>query len=203
MIDWKAIKAQLGAIIADISELGPEHVRWMDESQGSEWHVEPSIFLRLKTTKRQGIEEERRTDVEIEVDDETKVVDQVVEMVGQRQFTLSIRVESFDQDVASERFAGNVVDRIAIRLMRSTTKERLTSCAIETREATQFLDYLSGGRRVSCYVLDVQMRTIDIDRDKTAAAGSFIERVEGEGTIAADGTEVDVSIAASLEVNPF
>lgn len=182
MIDWTGIKQTLGDVLADISELGPQAVRWVDEAGGPIWDTTPTLYLRLASVSREGIEENRRTFVNTTSDLEVVVT-------GQRRFTLSIRVESFEQNIASTVFAGNIADRIALRLMRTSTLERLAGvCGIESRQPTKWFDYKANGRQVSVYVIDVAMRTVDNDADTFAGAGgwineAFIDSVPGDDVI--------------------
>jgi len=175
VIDWRGIKEALASLIADVSELGPASIRWKDEGGGSTWVADPAIFLRLSATQRQGIEEERRED--------HRPDDDVVVVTGQRRFALMVRCESFEQDIASPRFAGAVLDRIATRIMRQTSLARLAPfCAIEERRPTKWFSSVNQGRQTSVYALDVMMRTVDNDIDAVIDSGGFISEVIGQST---------------------
>lgn len=186
-IDWTTIKSQIATFMPDISGLPAAQIRWRDEAVGSTWVADPSLWMRLQSVNRLGIEEEFRVD--------NPPGQQDVTLVGQRSFVWNIRAESFEQDIASDKFAGNVLDKVAIRLMRSTQIFARTSFGIITRMPTQFLNYKSDGRQVSCFVMDIQCMTKDTDIDASTHAGDWIGSVRVHGTVD-DVEEIDEIITA-------
>ena len=186
-IDFATIKAEIAAFMPDLSGLPAAQIRWRDEAVGSTWVADPSVWMRLQTTTRMGTEEEFREDNGTE--------NQTVTLVGQRQFGWNLRVESFEQDIASDKFAATVMDRICIRLMRSSQIWARTSFGIVHRTPTQFFSYKDSGRQVSCFVLDILCATKDTDIDTSAHAGDWIGSVHVTGKV--DGVdEVDEIITA-------
>ena len=104
-------------------------------------------------------------------------------MHGQRQFTWNIRAESFEQDIASASFAGNILDTLCIRLMRSGVVAARTSFGIVHRTPTQFFSYKDSGRQIACYVLDILCVTKETDTDINSASGDWIGSVHVTGDI--------------------
>lgn len=174
MIDFTSIKAEIKAFMPALSGLPADQIRWRDEPEGSTFVGDPCIFMRLQSTTRTGIEEEFRED--------NTTGDQTVTLVGQRQFTWSIRAESDEQNIASNRSAQAVADRVAIRLMRASNIYARTAFGIVKRYPTQWVNYKASGRQVSCYMLDILCVTNDTDIDTTRGAGGWIEsaRVYGD-----------------------
>ncbi len=182
MINFPAIKAEINAFMPSLSGLPAAQIRWRDEAAGSAYMPgTTSLYMRLMTTSRVGIEEEFREA------GPAPTADQTVTLVGQRQFSWNLRAESFEQDIASAKFAGNILDTICLRLMRSTSIFARTSFGIVHRTPTQFFSYKDSGRQVSCYVLDILCATKETDVDTTRGAGDWIGAAHVTGDI--DGTE--------------
>lgn len=174
MIDFASIKSEIRAFMPSLANLPEKAIRWRDEPEGSVWTQGPSLWMRLQSVSRTGIEEEFRED--------EAPGDQTVTMVGQRQFMWNIRAEAFEGDMAAETFAANILDRVNIRLMRSSSVYARTSFGIVARQPVQFFSYKESGRQVSCYVLDVLCVTKDEDIDTSRNAGGWIgsARVYGD-----------------------
>jgi hypothetical protein len=190
VIDFTTIKSEITAFIPTLSGLPAAAIRWRDEAGGSTWAQGASLWMRLQNTSRIGIEEEFR-------EDRPLGADQTVTLVGQRHFLWNIRAESFEQDIASHDFAGNIADRVAIRLMRSTSIFARTAFGIVHRHPTQFFSYKESGRQVSCYVLDILCITKDTDIDTTEGAGDWIGSARVYGDV--DGVrEVDEIITGDV-----
>lgn len=187
MIDFTSIKAEIDAFMPDLSGLPAAAIRWRDEPAGSSWTQGSSLWMRLQSTSRMGIEEEFRTD--------NGVSNQTVTLVGQRQFSWNIRAESFEEDIASDAFAGAIIDRVAIRLMRSSQIFARTAFGIVHRTPTQFFSYKDMGRQVSCFVLDILCVTKDTDIDASTHAGDWIGSARVHGTVD-DVEEIDEIITA-------
>lgn len=182
MIDFAAIKAEIMAFTPTLAGLDSAQVKWRDEARGSSWAPgNAGLFMRLQTVTRMGIEEELREA------GPSPTADQTVTLSGQRQFTWNVRAESFEQDIASARFAGNIIDTFCIRLMRSSSIWARTSFGIVHRTPTQFFSYKDSGRQVSCYVLDILCATKETDVDTSRGAGDWIGAAHVTGDI--DGTE--------------
>jgi hypothetical protein len=186
-IDFSSIKAEINAFMPDISGLPAAAIRWRDEAQGSVWTQGPSLWMRLESTTRLGIEEEFRED--------DPPGQQIVTLVGQRSFVWNVRAESFEQDISSASFAGTILDRVAIRLMRSSQIFARTSFGIIHRTPTQFFSYKESGRQVACYVLDIQCMTKDTDIDAGTHSGDWIGSVRVHGTVD-DVEQIDEIITA-------
>lgn len=192
-IDFTLIKAEITAFMPALSGLPAAAIRWRDEPEGSTWTQGPSLWMRLQSTSRVGIEEEFRVDDPVP----PYTGDQTVTIVGQRQFMWSLRAESFEQDIASDDFAGNIADRVAIRLMRASSIFARTAFGIVMRHPTQFLSFRESGRQVSCYVLDILCVTKDTDIDTSAHAGDWIGSARVYGDV--DGVrEVDEIITGDV-----
>lgn len=171
-IRWDLIKPLLEDIIGDLTGANAK-VRWEDEPKMATWGDVPMVTLRVTPTVAQGQEEEFTGTVVTETENLSTVV------AGQRQFTLGVKVESFEQDIKSDKFAANVMEKLRIGLKRSTTQARYQGIfAIENRLAINWTDYVdNSGRQVSCYIMDLAMRTVNNDVDESISAGGFISEV--------------------------
>jgi len=188
MIDWATIKSEMAQAVAICAQIDPTQVRWRDEAMGSTWAKGVSVWLRASMVRRHGIEEQNLGYV-------SPTSNQTVTMRGMRKFTMSVRAESFEQDMGQATFAGNIIDAIAMRIMRSSTKALITSFAIEDRLPTTFFSYKSDGRQVSCYVMDMMCLTADYDLDTNPAAGGWINEAIITGTV--DSTAVSLDVKGS------
>lgn len=188
MISRAQVKATMGGILSTIAEIPPNAIRWMDEAQGSVWTGSPALFLRISPTSTQGIDVESVT---AEGDSNP----QVVTVDGQRRFTLSVRCESFEQDIASPEHAANIADTIRIRLKRTSTIAQWRGvCALEAMQPTNRVPYKNQGRNVSAYVIDLMMRTADQDIDTTLGSGDWIGEVIIDGQVGPTDPPIDVPI---------
>ena len=196
MIRWAEIKATMASQIARLTHLDPKQVRWLDEPVGPVWGNVPMVYLRRIANASIGMYEERRTD-----DDLAPAGDQSVTMVRQKLFTVSVRAESFTQDLGDPAFAGNIIDLLETRIYRTTAVEdRLGLFAIVGNEPIRFFDYTAEGRQISCHVLDLRCATVDNDNDDTDDAGGWIQRVQGTGTLyGVDNTDVIATISEDVK----
>jgi hypothetical protein len=190
VINWPVIKQTAHDVITDLTGA---KVIWSDESQGGIWEQGAIIYARISALKGSGIPEEDR--------EPNGTDDQTVTMVAQKTFTLSLRCETFNQDLGSGKHAGDIMERLKTRLKRTSTIERLRGIfAVQEELATNRFSYASQGRQVSCYVLDLGCATVDVDTDDTEDAGGFINRVHSFShyTENNDGTntktQVDVDV---------
>jgi len=182
VIDFAAIKAEIAAFMPALSGVPASRVIWRDEAAGSKYIPgDTAILMRLQNTTRMGIEEEFYTA------GSAPGADQVATVSGQRQFTWNIRAESFEQDIASPKFAGNILDTLCLRLMRATAIWSRTTFGIVHRTPTQFFSYKDSGRQVSCYVLDILCSTKETEQDTSTGAGDWIGAVHVVGDV--DGNE--------------
>lgn len=188
MIDWKTIKPLLKSLVIELTQLDDKRVRWRDEPEGSTWAAEPMVYLRARGIDGFGIGEE--------ITDELPDGTQEVSVCVQKSFTLSMRVESFTQDVSDPNFAGNVLERFKTRRWRTSTVERMHKLlSILTWTPTVWFDYLDNdGRQVSCYNADFVFGAADNDIDTTPGAGDVIEETIVQGTVTSDGTPIAVNL---------
>lgn len=193
MIDWPTIKATASSLVADLSGLGADGVKWRDEPRQPQWGYRTMIYLRASSTRALGFEEEIRGD---NGDD-----DQTVTVYGQRAFTLSVRCESSVIDIADPRHPENVLELLVTRLARTSTSERIHGVfAISTRESIAYVPYFEQGRQVNAYVLDLQCLTISADIDDTADAGGWIDEVQ-VGSSSIKDTDGSVLGTVTLDVD--
>lgn len=175
-IDWPTIKNTISAQIATLTALDPSRIRWVDEPSGILAGALPVIWLRVSSLVPVGMEYETRTD--------NGTNDQTVTVIGQRDFTLSIRIESFTPDIADDRHSMNIGEALRTRLKRSTSiQARSGIFAVRNVLMSKWLGYIESNRPVSAYVLDVLCGTVNVDTDNTIGAGGWIGEVQGTGTI--------------------
>ena len=184
MIAWTVIKQEIASVVAILGGLAPAQVIWRDEAQGGKWMQEPTVLLSIRALDAQGIEEERLAFV-------SATAAQTVTVCSQRPFVLTIRAESFEQSISSDKDASNVIDKIR-RFRRESVRELITSFAIETYQPIQRLVYKSDGRMVSAAILDIRCRTCDNDIDTLPNAGGWIGEALIRGTVDAEVVSLDV-----------
>lgn len=176
MIDWTSIKSAVRPAISDLTALPAAQVKWRDESAGSGWITDPTIYLRLKDITEVGYQQEVRSD--------NAPADQTVTVTQQKQFTLSIRAESFSQPIDSPKHAGALIDVLRTRLKRTTSTERFHGLfSILLYQRVQFFEYVNQDRQVCAYVMDLTCGAVDNDIDTTTGAGGYINEVIGTGTV--------------------
>lgn len=175
MIDWAPIKSGIKSLLVDLTGVTP---RWNDEAEGGVWSGDPSLWLRLRALSEIGYEDERRSQP-------TATDDAIVNTTQQKTFTLSIRAESFSQDIADPRHAGAMLETIKTRLKRRSTAIRLAGLfSIATYQPTKFFNYRDADDRLlNVYVMDLNCATVDNDIDTTPGAGGWINEVTTVGTI--------------------
>lgn len=183
MINWPVIKSTAKALVADLTKLGPERVRWRDEAEGSTWTKDASIYLAVRDIRDLDYGQELRSNA-TDTDGNVIDTDQDVTIAVQKAFTLSVRCESFSQDLSDKRHAGAILDAFSTRLCRSSTIERLRGIfAIADSTPPLWIGYVDNDRQVSVYQMDLFCLTVDNDIDDTVGAGSYIDEIEIEGTI--------------------
>jgi len=194
MIDWAQIKEMAHAIISDLTDLGPERVRWRDETEGAEWADDPVIYLAIRDVRTLGSDEELRENALTE-DGVLLDVDQTVVISAQKLFTLSLQCESFSQDVSDGRHAGAILDKFVTRLSRSTTIERLRGIFAVTDSTPPLnIGVVDEDRKLSVYAMDLFCATVDNDLDDSAGSGGFIDEIEIEGIVDDAGTDRAVNL---------
>lgn len=178
MIAWATIKPIISAQVARIAELPETSVRWVDEPSGLVNGVFPIVWLRVSSVVSVGMDEERYQYSGNMFDGN------LVNMTGPRQFTLSIRAESFTNDIADDRHAGNIIERIKVRIRRSSSlQERNGSFGIAEHLGTKWISYIEAGRPINAYVCDFLCNTVDNDTDTTEGASDWIREAIVDGTV--------------------
>lgn len=195
-IDWASIKPVIVSQIQSIADLQSGEARFVDEPAGLINGLLPVVWLRVTSVMARGIEEERVQDPS--PFDSTQP--QSTNVCGQREFTLSVRCESVTPDVADDRAAVNLAEKIKTRVMRTSSREaRGGLFGIARRLGTSFFSYIEDGRPVSCYVVDLLCTAAANDVD-TESDGSFIQEalVHGDlkGTTGSTIESVDIDANA-------
>lgn len=192
MIDWATIKPLIKAQVSELSGVIDSAVRWVDEPSGPMDGFDLVIYLRISAVSGVGREEERY--------ESNGANDQTVTVVGQREFTLSIRCESFTQDITDPRHAMNVVERVKTRFHRtSAVQDRLGAFAVGTNLGNTWFSFIdAGGRPIDTYIADFRCLTSDADEDLTPDAGAWIGEVVTNGTVTS-GSDTDT---IQLDVKP-
>lgn len=168
MIDWANIKPTISAQVANLADLDPTKVRWVDEPSGLVNGVLPVVWLRVSSVVSNGIEEER-------INPPNALDPQQVNVCGQREFTLSIRCESFTSDVADPLYSGNIAEKIKTRIMRSTAREQRNGFfGIREKLGVKWFSYIEDGRPIQTHVLDLLCTTVNNDFDTDEDAGNWI-----------------------------
>lgn len=191
-IDWSTLKPAIAGQIATLTGLDPRLVKWVDEPSGNLAGASPIVWLRVSSMVPVGVEYETRTD--------NGTGDQTVSVVGHRDFTLSIRIESFALDLANDNHSANVGEALRIRLKRSTSiAARSGIFAIREVLMTKWISYIESQRTITAYLMDLLCAAVDVDIDDTDGAGDWIGEADITGTIKdgpPDSTIANVSIVA-------
>lgn len=175
-VDWATIKSAVASQIATLTGLDPRLVRWVDEPSGTLAGSLPVVWLRVSSLVPVGMDYETRTD--------NGTGEQTVTVVGQRDFTLSIRIESFTPDIADDRHAINIGEALRVRLKRSTSiQDRSGIFAVREILMSKWISYIESNRPISAYMMDVLCGAVSTDVDDTTGAGDWIGEVQGTGTI--------------------
>lgn len=184
-IDWATIKSTIVSQVATLTGLAASRIRWVDEPSGTLAGALPVIWLRVSSVVSNGIEWETRVD--------NPPSNQTVTVSGLREFTLSIRCDSFSFDVADANYSGNIIEALKVRLRRSTSiMARAGVFGIRALLATNWISYIESNRPISSHTLDILCLTVDNDVDATSAAGNWIGEVTGSGPVKQqDGTTID------------
>lgn len=196
MIDWASVKSTIATQIATLTALDPSRVCWVDEPSGTLAGKLPVIWLRVSSIVNVGIDREERTD--------NGTNDQTVTVIGQREFTLSVRIESFTPDIADPMCSANIANAIKTRMKRSTSiQSRAGQFAVRSWLGTKWLSYVENRRPISCHVVDLLCITADYDVDNTIGAGGWIGEVQGAGTIKNnDGSTIDAPAFDATDAHP-
>lgn len=178
-IDMVTLKSEVVDTISDLTGLNPlTQIKWRDEPAASSWDITPIVYLRVTTFDDIGWQEERRGTHVAGTDD-------VVTVVQQKLFTLSLRCESYVQDISDPRFAGTIMSSLTTRLRRSTTTFDVQgSFAVAIYGPTKWFNYIDeSDRQVSCYVKDLRCVTVDYDIDTMVGAGGYINEAIISGSV--------------------
>jgi hypothetical protein len=176
MIDWPSVKSTISSQVSTLTGLAPSLVRWVDEPSGILDGALPVIWLRISSIVNVGIDREERTNEGTD--------DQIVTVIGQREFTLSIRCESFTPDIADAKHAANIVGALKTRMKRSAAVQaRAGEFAVRSWLGSKWFSYIESNRPINVYTLDILCATVDVDIDDTIGSGDWIGEVKGTGTI--------------------
>ena len=124
----------------------------------------------------------------------------IVTDVQQKTFTVTMRCESFDQDIASPTHAGAIMSTVRTRLMRPSSvfaPERWGIFSVLNNGKVNRLSYKSAGRQVTCYATDLLLSAPDVDVDTSVGAGGWI----GDAVIAGTIKDTPGDISVSLDVD--
>lgn len=194
MIEWSQIKPLITSQIVTLSDLPANNVRWVDEPSGPLGGVSPVVYLRIASIVDVGDDEERF--------DENGDDDQTVIVCGQREFTLSVRCESFTPDIADSRSAAAVIEKIKTRWFRTSSfQERAGVFGVLDCLGVKWFNYIADKRPVSTYIADFKCITVDNDEDLSPDTGAWIGEVLINSTNVNDVDGNPLPTQVSLDVN--
>ena len=177
-VNWAGIKHDVETMVAALTGLAANQVKWKEEAAGGTWALSPMIYLEIKSIKEVGYADERR-----EFPDQHLSAQQTVEVVQQKRFILSIRCESFQQDIASPDHAGTIIGTLKTRMQRSTAIFDRGLFSVSLYGDTKWFDFKRDSRTVCCYVLDLTCGAVDSDTDTSADAGDWINEARIQGIL--------------------
>jgi hypothetical protein len=196
VIDWATVKPAITSQMATLTGLDPSRVRWVDEPSGTLAGALPVVWMRVSSIVGTGIEYEQR-------EDDPGGGEQTVSVIGHRNFTLSVRIESFTPDIADQRSALNIGLALRTRLKRSTAiQARAGIFAVREVLMSKWISYVEDGRPLSTYLLDLLCAATDVDTDTTTGAGDWVGEAVIDGAIKdgpPDSTIATVQIDAKAD----
>ena len=196
MIAWELIKPLLSDLIPELLGVPAACLRWKSEPRASTWVGFPTVILDVKSIKEIGVEEEIRNEA---TDDLGNLTGDDAEIVvgGQRQFTLSVRIESDEGDIMRGTHAGSLGAALSVRFGRTSSVERLAQATMAVADSLGAIEFAyndAEGRSINTYVQDYLCLTCDNDVDTTSGAGGYIGRTIIEGTITDGATTIPVTV---------
>lgn len=198
-MNWTPIYAALSSVAA-LSGVAPAAIGFTDQPTAPTWNLGPTLRMQIRNIKGVGIDYEERVDV---APPNAGNLPQAVTVVGQRQFTWSIRCEVYNSDPAT--IAVEYLDALRTRLQRTTTMLDILQPAglaiVDATMAAQQVPNVKNQRIVSTYVLDIVMACAENDVDSAADAGGFINTVVISSSKNPDGSAATVQLQTPDGVN--
>ena len=199
MIDWVRIAPLIKKQVAEFSGIDPYLVRWVDQPSGPLNGASPVIYLRIKDVREIGDDEERYDTTNVAAG--TANNDQLVLVVGQRGFTLSIRCESFTADVTNPLSGANIICAIKSRFSRTSAQlERSGVYNVTDWLNTMFFAYIADGVPTNVYVADLKCVTVDVDEDLSTDAGAWIGETQSSAAPLSDVDSNPTATQPSMDV---
>lgn len=185
-MNWTPIYAAL-AQAAALTGIPASSIDWKDQPQAAAWTYGAKLTMQIRSDHAVGIDYE-------EFAAPIGNANQVVTVVGQRQFIWQIRCEIQNSDPAT--VAVSYLDLLRTRLQRTTTEQDIllpAGLAVVEINPTAQLPNIASTRAVSTYVLDVLMACAENDVDTSPTAGAYVASVgiasnqllNPDGTVAA------------------
>ncbi len=183
-MDWGAAYAGLRAWFVAVSGIPATSVVWEGDAVGMRALPWASLRIFGQATEPH-LDEVRYTD---QGDDE----DLLIEVVGNRRLTLSVRVQSRDQRPDERAFV--VLERVRDRLLLPSSQEALSDLGFGLRESAALVDLGSARdrRQESVAALDIVLHYTVAETGDDEVMGT-IEHVGVGGTVSSGGTEITVA----------
>lgn len=195
-MNWAAIKPALKAIIVSATGLSAAGaVEWQGDSKADGFRPYPRVYLSRSAMAGVGVDSERW-----ELDEYGNVT---VNIGGQRQCTLSVRIESDDQDGGT---ALTVSDRLRMRLRRKSVLAALSQIGFSLnaiQSVTAFTGFTKDSREVSVVNVDVLLNAVDVDQDDTEFTDDYFEavHVQSDPLYKHDSENDDEDELAHVQIN--
>lgn len=177
-MNWTDIRAALKTLIGNLAELPGDETQWEDQGRLYVDSVGRAVAL-LKTDPITPIGQDER----ITTYDETQALGEEMQDVlrGVRNFTLKVKVESYEQ--SDDSTAYTYVERVRDRISRASSLAALrdVGCAFIRTEPTADLSAVRDDRWTSIAVLDIRMRVAVSEADP--ARYGYIATVEVTGPV--------------------
>lgn len=194
-MNWPLIRTTLQSAVVAMTGIAPALVVWRGTLAEKSIVVGTKIVLTANAIKSVGEEENLYEESAVPNQNELEST-----IVGQRQFTWSVQVETQNQPEGTARV---LIDRIRIRLRRPSIGAMLgrASVAVAYALATTENDYLASGREISVATMDLLMNANDVDRDDTLGSGDWIGQVliESDTIDEAPGEPFDPQIELDVD----
>lgn len=170
-MNWPTIRDTLQLSVSKMTGLQIDDVVWAGSFAERSMVVRTRAILRANAVNTVGVDETRYQNSTNPLDDMQAT------RVGQRDFTLTVQIESQDQDPPG--WARTLIDRVRALIQTADLVQLFASVGIAVSRflGTQHFDYLASGRMVSASIMDIKMLGAEMITDATVGAGGWINEV--------------------------
>lgn len=164
-MDFAAIQTAVQNAVVTATGLDPADVWWQGTPESTGWRQFARCELRLSGLVGSGIDEVRKTYTD------GPNPSRSVALVGNRKFTVSVRIESDEQSPGRNAIHYAALLRTRIRRPDVLEALRVAGVSLGRILASTEADYVRDGRLVSLVITDVLLLAAEIDPDTQPESG--------------------------------